>query len=87
MTFDTYAPKPEDIVWALRIVAGTPDGNALPFPTTRLVYRINHRTRTITLQNPAVLFDETDGFYNAHAHHRITETFKVIHFRVIGEDR
>lgn len=86
MAFDNYIPRPEDIIWAMRIISLIRDGGTLAFPTTRLMYLVDHKARTLTLQNPWVLYDETDHFYNATVHRRAIATFLEIEYQVLVKE-
>lgn len=44
-----YEPTAIDIHWARNMLAMLKDGGVMVFPATRETYRVNHRTKTVTL--------------------------------------
>lgn len=52
-----YTPNAVDLKWCRHIVNFIRDGGTLAFPSTRLIYTMDHQNKTITLTNPEELAD------------------------------
>lgn len=74
----TYQPTDIDILWAKHMLKHVMDGGIMVFPSTGLVYKIEHKRKCLTLQNPEALLNP-DSFIT---HHRTVQTFKAIGYTV-----
>ena len=81
--FEDYQPDEDDIMWARRILNTVKDGGILVFPTTKLIYLINHREKTLLLENPHILADE----FSASVHRRSIKVFRLIGYMVLVRER
>lgn len=52
-----YKPTTVDLNWAENVVQFIRDGGALAYPSTGLIYTLDHTHRRLTLQNPERLAD------------------------------
>jgi hypothetical protein len=87
MAFDEYIPRPDDIAWALQMLALLKDGGLLIFPTTRLTYEVSHTSKTLTLVNPVVLYDDADSNYNTTVHRRTIAVFRAVGYQVLVKEK
>lgn len=58
MEFEDYEPTEMDIEWTLMIVSLIQDGGLLAMPSSKLIYKLEHSHRLVTLINPEILKDE-----------------------------
>lgn len=75
-----FTPREIDIEWAKQMVALINDGGVLTYPSTRLVYRLYHKRKTMVLMNP----DELINVDALIVHLRTVETWAVIGWTVEG---
>lgn len=87
MAFENYIPSSDDIIWAMKVISLIKSGGLLPMPTTRLVYVVDHETKTLTLQNPFVLYENENCNYNATVHQRCIAVFHQIGYQILVEER
>jgi hypothetical protein len=80
--FEEYEPTMDDVTWALRITGLIRDNGLLTMPTTRLIYKVSHSTRSLELQNPEDLEDE----YTAQVHRRTIRVFEAIGWQVLVKE-
>lgn len=85
--FEEYLPRPDDIIWAVRMLSMVQDGGLLTFPTTRLVYQVDHAVKTITLLDPFLLYDDADGEYASTVHRRTTRVFREVGYQVLVKEK
>lgn len=87
MTFEDYVPRPDDILWAIQMLTLVAHEGILSFPTTKLIYRVNHKEKILTLLNPEILGDEDEGEYSTVVHRRTIATFREVGYFVgVQED-
>lgn len=85
--FEDYLPRPDDIIWAIRMLSLVNDGGLMTFPTTRLVYQVDHAAKTLILLDPFVLYDETDSQYTASVHRRTIRVFREVGYQVLVREQ
>jgi hypothetical protein len=53
----TYEPRDIDLAWMAGVLEMVNDGAVIVYPSTGLIYKVSHTTRTLILVNPAKLDD------------------------------
>ena len=74
-----YTPNEIDIEWAKTVLRIIKNDGIVQFPSSGLVYQINHDKKTLTLRNPEILM-ETGAFIT---HLKTVEVFKDVEYTVI----
>ncbi|MBO0887462.1 hypothetical protein J2P12_00015 [Candidatus Bathyarchaeota archaeon] len=74
-----YQPTQTDIDWARSMMTMLSDGGTLAYPATRLIYRIDHKKKTLTLANPDQLFH----FPSFVIHYQTIDVFHQIGYTVL----
>lgn len=73
-----YTPRDVDIAWARRMMRLIRDGGILSYPSTGLVYRVDHAAKTLTLLNPDMLMH----FESFVVHEQTKTVFDLIGYEV-----
>jgi hypothetical protein len=73
-----YSPNEIDISWAKTMVSILNHEGVLHFPSSRLVYQIDHKKKTLTLLNPEILL-EVRSFIS---HLKTIAVFKEVNYSV-----
>jgi hypothetical protein len=73
-----YQPTEVDLRWASETLRVIQDGGAIVFPSTSIVYRVNHADRRLTLVNPEVLHDDD----SLATHRRSVDVFAAVGYTV-----
>lgn len=53
--FEDYIPSDIDKLWLRNVLQITANGGVLAYPSTGLIYKINHKDKTLTLVNKEIL--------------------------------
>lgn len=69
-----YEPSQQDIEWASRVLAAISNGGILVYPSTGLVYKVDHDRQVITLTNT----DRLNYFESFVVHEQTKEVLAVI---------
>jgi hypothetical protein len=81
-----YKPNPEDIAWANKMLRLVKNGGVLGYPDTKLIYRIDHDAKTLTLLDSSVLYDE-DGEHATTVHRRTITVFREVGYQVLVKEK
>lgn len=77
-----YEPDEMDIEWAKTVLNLIADGGILAYPSTQLIYRVDHLHQTVTLLNRQRLEDEDSAIL----HRRSIRVFERIGWTVHVEE-
>lgn len=77
----------DGVIWAVRMLSMIKHQGILAFPTTRLVYQVDHVAKTLTLLDPFLLYDDTDGGYAAVVHRRTIRVFREVGYQVMVKEK
>lgn len=53
-----WKPSQYDIYWLDGMIAALHEGGILMYPQARLIYRVSHKRKTLTLLNPQMLQED-----------------------------
>jgi len=73
-----YKPTEVDLAWARNVLAIVKDGGALAYPSTKVIYNLDHKNKKLTLQNP----EQLEEFPSFVIHQQTIEVFKVLGYSV-----
>ena len=78
MANPVYKPTVADLQWARNLVAVCRDGAIIKYPKTSMIYRVDHKDRTLTLQN----VDQLLSFPSFVIHYQTIDVFREIGYTV-----
>jgi hypothetical protein len=74
----SYKPTEVDLEWARNMLDLVKDGGLLIYPATMVQYRLDHKNKKMTLENP----EQLDEFPSFVIHQQTIEVFKVLGYAV-----
>jgi hypothetical protein len=75
----SYTPTPTDIAWAEGVMNQIAEGGVFAFPSTKVIYAVSHKNKTLTLQNP----EQLQSFPSFVIHYQTIDVFKEIGYTAL----